>query len=67
MPRQRNDIRTNSRDSLAYAELYLALAAIVRRFNLFLHETDFSDIEAVCDAVMPLPRADTKGVRVLVS
>lgn len=54
-------------ESLAYAELYLTLAAIVRRFHLELFETDFSDIEAVFDAVMPLPKADTEGVRVLVS
>jgi hypothetical protein len=53
--------------SLGYAELYLALAAIVRRFNLSLYETDYSDIEAVCDCVMPMPKADTKGVRVMVS
>ncbi|KAH6677138.1 putative cytochrome P450 [Halenospora varia] len=53
--------------NLAYAELYLTLAAIVRRFHLELFETDFSDIEAVFDAVMPLPKADTEGVRVLVS
>lgn len=53
--------------SLGYAELYLTLAAIVRRFTLTLHETDYSDIEAVCDCVMPMPKADTKGVRVIVS
>jgi len=35
---------------LGYAELYLALSAIVRRFTLKLYETDYSDIEAVCDA-----------------
>jgi hypothetical protein len=52
--------------SLAYAELYLALAAIVRRFTLELFETDSSDIEAVCDAMMPMPKADSKGVRVVV-
>ncbi|KAF1975673.1 cytochrome P450, partial [Bimuria novae-zelandiae CBS 107.79] len=52
--------------NLAYTELYLALATIVRRFTLNLFETDYSDIEAVCDAVFPMPKADTKGVRVLV-
>jgi hypothetical protein len=53
--------------SLAYAELYLTLAAIVRRFDLTLYETDYSDIEAVCDAMMPMPKADSKGVRVKLS
>lgn len=56
----------DTRCSLAYAELYLSLAAIVRRFHLELYETTYEDIEAVCDALMPMPRADTKGVRVLV-
>ncbi|KAF2652803.1 cytochrome P450 [Lophiostoma macrostomum CBS 122681] len=53
--------------NLAYAELYLTFAAIVRKFELALYDTDFSDIEAVCDATMPMPKADTKGVRVFVS
>lgn len=53
--------------SLAYAELYLTLAAIVRRFTLSLYETDYSDIQAVCDAMMPLPKAESKGVRVMVA
>jgi hypothetical protein len=52
---------------LAYAELYLTLAAVVRRFRLELFETDFSDIEGVCDAMMPMPKVDSKGVRIRVS
>jgi cytochrome P450 len=35
--------------NLAYAELYLALAAIVRRFDLQLFQTDYSDIECTYD------------------
>jgi cytochrome P450 len=31
--------------NLANAELYLVLAAIVRRFDLRLFQTDYSDIE----------------------
>lgn len=53
-------------NSLAYAELYLTLAAVVRRFDLTLYETSVSDVEAVCDCVMPMPAADSKGVRVLI-
>ena len=52
--------------NLAYAELYLTLAAVVRRFELELFETTFADIEPFCDAFMPMPRAETKGVRVMV-
>ena len=52
--------------SLAYAELYLTLAAVVRQFNLELFDTTASDIEAVCDAFMPMPKIDSKGVRVIV-
>lgn len=39
----------------------------MRRFDFELYETDFSDIEVVCDAFKPLPRKDSKGVRVMVS
>lgn len=52
--------------NLAYAELYLALAAIVRRFDLELFETTLADIEPAFDAFVPIPRADSKGVRVVV-
>jgi hypothetical protein len=50
---------------LAFAELYLALAAVVRRFDLELFDTTLeSDVEAVCDALFPMPSQTTKGVRV---
>ncbi|KAF7509483.1 hypothetical protein GJ744_008046 [Endocarpon pusillum] len=58
--------RMCSGQNLAYAELYLALAAVLRRFRLELFETTVTDVEAVCDAFMPMPREDSKGVRVLV-
>ena len=53
--------------SLAYAELYLTLSAVLRRFDFKLFDTTSEDIEAVCDAFMPMPKEDSKGVRVLVS
>lgn len=53
--------------SLAYAELYLALAAIIRRFTLTPYETDYSDIECVCDAFFAMPKQDTNGVRMSVT
>ena len=48
--------------NLAYTELDLALAAIVRRFDLDLFDTSLADTEPVFDAAVPLPRADSKGV-----
>jgi hypothetical protein len=53
-------------DSLAYSELYLTLAYLIRRYDFELYGTDFRDIETVSDYGMPLPRADSKGVRVKV-
>jgi cytochrome P450 len=41
--------------NLAYAELYLALAAIVRWFDLQLFQTDYSDIEYTYDLPHFLP------------
>lgn len=54
--------------SLAYAELYLVLAVLFRpggpRFELF--ETDERDVVQVHDFLLPLPRLDSKGMRVTV-
>ena len=54
--------------SLAYAELYLGLVAVLRRFdNRFeLYETDLGDIEYQWDHFVPGRKAGTQGVRVLV-
>ncbi len=52
--------------NLAYAELYMTLAAIFRRFDLELYETSFEDIKIVHDFFNPSARLDSKGVRVLV-
>jgi hypothetical protein len=52
--------------SLALAEMNHALAALFRaegpKFQLF--ETDRSDVEGKHDCIMPLPKLDSKGVRV---
>ncbi|TVY53301.1 Cytochrome P450 monooxygenase sdnH [Lachnellula cervina] len=54
--------------NLAYAEMYLALAVLFRpggpNFQLF--ETDESDIIQVHDFLLPLPRLDSKGMRVTI-
>ena len=54
---------------LAYAEVTLMLAALFRpgapKMELF--ETDESDVVAAHDFIVPLPRLDSKGIRVIFS
>ncbi|KAL4756283.1 cytochrome P450 [Aspergillus foveolatus] len=54
--------------NLAMAELSLCLAVLYRPGGpeLGLFETDESDVKQVHDFLIPLPRIDTKGVRVVV-
>lgn len=52
--------------NLGYAELYLGLAAIVRRFDLELYETGIEDVHPVLEGFVPFARRESKGVRVLV-
>lgn len=52
--------------SLAYAEMYLTLATIVRGFDLGLFETSVEDVTMVHDFFVAVPRLDSKGVRVRV-
>ena len=51
--------------SLAWAELYLVLAAMYARFDFVLHETLFDDIEIGSDQFTPVPRS-RNGVRVTI-
>ncbi|KAK2834958.1 hypothetical protein FQN49_006746 [Arthroderma sp. PD_2] len=53
---------------LAYAELYMGVAAVIRNFGkrATLYETDIEDVKIKHDCFLPLPKADTKGIRVLV-
>lgn len=51
--------------NLAYAEIYLTLAAIFRRFDLHLYETTRDDVDVIHDFFNPLARRDSKGVRVI--
>jgi len=55
--------------NLAYAELYMTLAAVFwpGRFELELFETDQSDVETVHDFFNTSPRLDSKGMRVLIN
>jgi hypothetical protein len=52
--------------SLAHCELYLALAAVFRRFDMELFDTDVSDVRLQHDMFIPFPKLDSKGVRVKV-
>lgn len=52
--------------SLAYAELYLTVAHIFRRFELELFETDVDDVRLVRDRFFGAPRDGSKGVRAVV-
>jgi len=53
-------------NSLAYAEMYLAMATVFRRFEFELYETDESDVVLAHDYFIPAPKEDSKGVRVRV-
>ena len=51
--------------SLAYAELYMALATVFRRFSFELYETDISDVTLAHDFFLPSPKLSSRGVRVI--
>jgi cytochrome P450 len=50
--------------NLAYAELFLALGYIFRRFDMELFETGIEDVRFVRDGFMPMPYQGSKGIRV---
>ena len=52
--------------SLAYAELYVTLACVFRRFDFELFETTRDDIDPQHDFMVPSPRLGSKGLQVLV-
>ena len=51
--------------NLAKAEIYLGLAMVHRRFEMQLFETTREDVEVKRDLFLPLPKAGSKGVRVI--
>lgn len=55
--------------SLAYAEIYLALAALFgpEGVEFELYETNESDIVQAHDFLIPLPRLDSKGLQVRIA
>jgi hypothetical protein len=60
------DVFTNALQSLAYAEIYLTLATLFRRFTFELYDTDVSDVNLAHDFFLPAPKLDSKGLRVKV-
>lgn len=52
--------------NLAYAEMYITLATIVRRFDMELFETGMEDVKMVHDFFVAAPRLNSKGVRIKV-
>ena len=53
--------------NLAYAEVTMLVAALFRRFDLELFETDYEDVRIVRDVIAPDVRPDSKGVRIKVT
>ncbi|TVY42179.1 Cytochrome P450 monooxygenase [Lachnellula occidentalis] len=53
--------------SLAYTEIFFAVAMIIRRFEMRLYETDFDDVKVVHDFFMGYPKLNSKGVRIIVT
>lgn len=49
--------------SLAYAEMYLAVATVVRRYNWEMYETTVDDIVCKHDFFVAVADLETKGVR----
>lgn len=61
------DFRILMKGSLAWAELYLTIGTMFRRFKYELFEADKSDVQMGHDFFIPVTKLDSKGVRVFVS
>ncbi|KAI1754811.1 cytochrome protein [Xylaria castorea] len=51
---------------LAYAELFIGLATLFRRFNFEIYDTDRTDVDVGRDCFVPRPVKRSNGVKVLV-
>lgn len=52
--------------NFAIASIYIGLTAVFRRVKFELYETDREAIEMAAQYFSPVPKAGTKGVRVIV-
>lgn len=55
----------NKDSSLAYTELYLTIAALVRRVDIELFDTNIDDIRLVRDFIVGAPRKGGRGLRII--
>lgn len=53
--------------NLAWAELYLGIAMVFRRFELELYGTTRADVDIAHDWIAGAPRLESKGVRVVIT
>ncbi|KAF2100056.1 putative cytochrome P450 [Rhizodiscina lignyota] len=53
--------------NLAWAELYMTLGTVFRRFDMKLYQTNLEDVEVVHDFFNGLPKDGAKGLRVLIA
>ncbi|KAE8361743.1 cytochrome P450 [Aspergillus caelatus] len=55
--------------NLAYSELYMGIGILIRRLGdrMQLFETDRTDVDMVEDCFVPVPKRESKGVRVRLS
>lgn len=51
---------------LAWAQMYMCVAAIAQRYNLEMYETDESDVTATRDLFTAGVKLDSKGIRVII-
>jgi hypothetical protein len=65
--KKKRQANPSSTQSLAYAELYLTVATIFRRFNMELHNTTNDDIKLYRDRFFGAPKDGSLGVRVAIT
>lgn len=52
---------------LAWAEIYIVIATVVRKYSLELYETTIEDVKMAHDLFDPAPSVDSNGLRVMVT
>ena len=52
-------------ESLAFAELYMAVAALFRKYDMELQDTTVDDVKLHSDMMLPHAKKGSKGVRVI--
>ncbi|PYI01218.1 cytochrome P450, partial [Aspergillus sclerotiicarbonarius CBS 121057] len=51
--------------NLAFAELYMAVAVVFRKYDMDLHDTTVDDVKLHSDMMLPHAKKGSKGVRVV--